>query len=141
MELNKTVKETSLILLPVIIFIAVYFLLGLFPNYKFGTVDTEGVYNLEKALFGMTLEDGTRVIPSEYFRIHHWAVFDVLSGLFYLCWVPLPFIYAIVLYFQGRQTLRGTSHGHSSWSMWWASSDTTYTLPHRRGMSWTMDSM
>ena len=105
MKLNKTAKDISLILLPVVIFIGVYFLLGLFPNYEFGKVDTEGVYNLERQLFGMTMEDGTRVIPSEYFRVHHWAVADVLSGLFYLCWVPLPFIYALVLYFQGRRDL------------------------------------
>lgn len=105
MKQEKTVKDIVQILLPVVIFIIVYFLLGLFPNYRFGTVDTEGVYNLEKQLFGMTLEDGTGVIPSEYFRIHHWAVPDVLSGLFYLCWVPLPFIYALVLYFQGCKDL------------------------------------
>lgn len=103
--MNKKIKDIVLILLPVVIFIVLYFFLGLFPNYKFGTVDTEGVYSLEKQLFGMTLNDGTIGIPSEYFRQNHWAVMDVLSGLLYLCWVPLPFIYAIVLYFQKRQDL------------------------------------
>jgi len=98
-------KETALILLPLIIFIILYFFLGLFPNYKFGIVHTSEVYNLERDLFGMTLNDGTIGIPSEYFRQHHWAVMDILSGLFYLCWVPLPFVYALVLYFQKRRDL------------------------------------
>lgn len=103
--MNRQVKDILLILLPVVIFIVLYFFLGLFPNYKFGTVHTQEVYDMEKMLFGMTLGDGTIGIPSEYFRQNHWAMMDVLSGLLYLCWVPLPFIYALVLYFQKRQDL------------------------------------
>ena len=87
------------------LFIVLYFFLGIWPNYMFGDVDTAGVYGMERDLFGVTLADGSRVIPSEYFRQHHWAVMDILSGLFYLCWVPLPFIYALVLYFQKRPDL------------------------------------
>lgn len=91
-----------IVLVPVAIFAGVYFLLGQWPNYLFAEVDTEGLYNLEKMLFGITMADGSVLIPSEYFRIHHWAVMDILSGMFYLCWVPLPAIYAIVEVFRGR---------------------------------------
>jgi len=103
--MNRQIKDTIWILLPLVIFIVLYFGLGLWPNYKFGTVHTSEVYYLERDLFGMALNDGTIGIPSEYFRQHHWAVMDILSGLFYLCWVPLPFVYALVLYFQKRRDL------------------------------------
>lgn len=99
------VRALALILSPIAGFIVLYFFLGKWPNYLFNDIDTEGVYNLEKTLFGITASDGTILTPSEYFRIHHWAVTDVLSGLLYLCWIPLPGIYAIVLHFKGHSEL------------------------------------
>lgn len=93
------------ILTPFAIFGATYFLLGLWPNYLFNDIDIEGIYNLEKQLFGITMADGSIITPQEYFRDNHWAVMDVLSGLFYLCWVPLPVLYTLVLYFQKHEQL------------------------------------
>lgn len=93
------------ILLPVAIFVVIYFLLGKWPNYLFNDVDTEGVYMLEKELFGIVVADGAVLTPSEYFALHHAGWMDVMSAVFYLCWVPLPAIYALVLYWQKRQGL------------------------------------
>jgi len=75
-----------------------------FPNYLFNSIDVEGVYNLEKDLFGF-ISDGIRVTPNEYFRTHHIAFLDILSGLFYLCWVPLPIFYTIWLDATGYKGL------------------------------------
>lgn len=100
--LKHRIFTILVVLLPIAVFAALYFLLGQWPNYLFREVDTEGVYNLEKSLFGITMGDGQVLIPSEYFRQNHWAVMDVLSGLFYLCWVPLPAIYALTEIFRGR---------------------------------------
>lgn len=103
--LYKRLKDIIIILTPFAIFAIIYFLLGKWPNYLFGEIDIEGIYNLEKELFGITLDNGTRVTPQEYFRDNHWAVMDILSGLLYLCWVPVPVLYTLVLYFQGKQDL------------------------------------
>lgn len=96
---------------PIIIFALLYFLLGKWPNYLFNDIDIAGVYDLEKSLFGIATAEGAVVTPCEYFSIHHCAVMDILSGLFYLCWVPLPVVYAIVLQLQGHSNvaLRFTS--------------------------------
>ena len=67
-------------------------------------IDTEGVYNMEKQLFGI-IDAGLRLTPCEYFHLHHVAFADVLSGLFYLCWVPLPILYSIWLYASGHRQL------------------------------------
>lgn len=112
---NKTIINQILgivvVLLPIGVFAGLYFLLGKWPNYLFNDIDVEGVYNLEKELFGITMGEGVTVTPCEYFKVNHWAVMDVLSGLFYLCWVPLPVLYAIVLQLQGHShtALRFTS--------------------------------
>ncbi|HEX2608761.1 MAG TPA: phosphatase PAP2 family protein [Flavisolibacter sp.] len=73
-----------------------------FPNYRYNTVHIESLYQLEKQLFGF-MSGGVRVTPNEYFALHHSTFVDVLSGLFYLCWIPVPLAFAGVLFFRNRR--------------------------------------
>jgi len=70
------------------------------PNYQFGTVHIESIYNLEKKCFGIHQADGVVLTPNEYFQLHtrKWA--DFLSGIFYLCWIPVPLGFATYLYIK-----------------------------------------
>ena len=43
--------------------------------------------------------------PNEYFAVNTHPVADVLSGLFYLCWVPVPMAFALWLFFKDKRTL------------------------------------
>lgn len=97
----KTILQVIIVLIPFAIFGATYFLLGKWPNYLFNDVDVKGLYETEKQLFGIATASGT-LTPCEYFHVNHCALLDILSGLFYLCWVPLPVLYAIVLQLQGH---------------------------------------
>jgi inositol phosphorylceramide synthase catalytic subunit len=72
-----------------------------FPNYTFGEVHIGALYNAEKRLFGITTTKGM-VTPNEFFQQHHWRAADFLSGLFYLCWVPVPLMFAAYLFFRNR---------------------------------------
>jgi hypothetical protein len=72
-----------------------------FPNYTFGEVHIGALYNAEKRLFGITTTAGM-VTPNEFFQQHHWRAADFLSGLFYLCWVPVPLMFAAYLFFRNR---------------------------------------
>ena len=89
---------------PYLLFGLIYNSMRYCPNYLFGDIDTAGVYNLEKQLFGI-ISDGVLLTPNEFFHLHHWAVTDILSGMFYLCWVPLPVFYTIWLYATGQRRL------------------------------------
>lgn len=102
-RISCNILRLVVVLLPIGIFGATYFLLGRWPNYLFGEIDTEGVYNLERQLFGVMM-DGSVVTPCEYYRQNHWAWMDVLSGLLYLCWVPLPVFYAVWLQLKGHSS-------------------------------------
>ncbi|MBO9202562.1 MULTISPECIES: phosphatase PAP2 family protein [Niastella] len=72
-----------------------------FPNYTFRNVHIGQLYQAEKQLFGITTTTGV-VTPNEYFRLHHSMAGDLFSGLFYLCWVPVPLLFASYLFFRNR---------------------------------------
>jgi len=72
-----------------------------FPNYTFRDVHIGELYNTEKHLFGITTATG-KVTPNEFFLQHHTMAGDLLSGLFYLCWVPVPLLFASYLFFRNR---------------------------------------
>ncbi|MDB5249888.1 MAG: phosphoesterase, PA-phosphatase related [Segetibacter sp.] len=73
-----------------------------FPNYLYNTVHIESLYNAEKYLFG--INTGNVVLtPNEFWQRHTYTFLDIISGIFYLCWVPVPLIFATYLFFTNRR--------------------------------------
>lgn len=66
------------------------------PNYEVNPIHVAEPYSLEKAWFGINTAAG-RLTLNEYFQIHHTPFWDILSGLFYLNWVPIPLLFAFWL--------------------------------------------
>lgn len=73
-----------------------------FPNYKFNTVHIGSLYDLEKTIFGIT-SGGVLQTPNEYWLQHHNSFLDVLTGLFYLTWIPVPLGFGAYLFFKHRE--------------------------------------
>ncbi|MCF0056997.1 phosphatase PAP2 family protein [Dyadobacter sp. CY356] len=72
-----------------------------FPNYNYNTVHIKSLYDLEKSIFGINA--GASVItPNEYWILHQHSFLDVMSGLFYLTWIPLPLSLAGYLFFKNK---------------------------------------
>ncbi len=69
----------------------------LFPNFYFSEVNIEGLYNAEKAIFGIPYS-GTIITPNEYYIENHNTFLDVLGAIFYLSWVPVPLMFAFYLF-------------------------------------------
>ena len=103
-NVSVDVRKLIVAFLPIILFVLIYDFMRVYPNYLVNSIDTKDVYELEKSLFGISTPEG-RLIPCEYFKQNHWGVLDFMSGIFYLCWVPLPIIYGIYLYFTRRRDL------------------------------------
>jgi len=97
----KPSRKLALALTPWLVFACSYDWMRLLPNYTVNPIDVRGLYETEKHLFGITTAAGARLIPGEYFALHHSAVADFMAGLFYLCWVPVPLGFSIFLYFKG----------------------------------------
>ena len=87
-----------------------------FPNYRYNTVHIESIYRLEKTLFGLrshlslgdlapgmqTIGTGGRLTPNEYWLVHQHTFLDIVSGFFYLCWIPLPLAFAGYLFYKDK---------------------------------------
>ena len=71
------------------------------PNYRFHSVSTAELYNLEKHFFGIN-DGGVLLTPNEYFKANHRVFVDVVSGFFYLMWIPVPLAFAAYLFFKDR---------------------------------------
>jgi len=84
-----------------IIFWIIFDYMKAFPNYHYNNVHIEGLYNTEKKLFGIT-NNGTVLTPNEYWLANHNTFLDVLTGIFYLCWIPVPLAFAGYLFFKNR---------------------------------------
>ena len=98
----KPTRKFTLNMAPWFLFGFIYSSFNFYPNYEFNDIDVRGLYEAEKSLFGITTVAG-KMIPGEWFAIHHCAVADFMAGCFYLCWVPVPIIFTIYLYFSNNQ--------------------------------------
>ena len=93
---NSTTRKLLLSLIFFAIYWVLYDSMRALPNYMVNPVHVQQPYDLEKSLFGFQYH-GQRVTPNEFFAINTYPVADVLSGLFYLCWVPVPLAFAFWL--------------------------------------------
>lgn len=94
----SSTRRLVVALLPFIIFGISYDWMNIVPNYTVNAVDISGLYNSEKSLFGIATMAGI-LTPNEFFAQHHAAWVDALAGFFYLCWVPVPILFGLGLYF------------------------------------------
>ena len=100
---NPATRRMGVALVPIALFGISYDWMNLLPNYKVNPVDIQGLYEAEKSLFGITMASAEVLTPNEFFAINHSAVMDILAGFFYLCWVPVPILFGLWLYFDGQR--------------------------------------
>lgn len=99
---SRLTRRMVVALLPFIVFGIYYDWMNIVHNYEVNPVDIEGIYNAEKSLFGIAAADGTVVTPNEFFAVHTCKAMDFMGGFFYLCWVPVPILFGLYLYFNGQ---------------------------------------
>jgi hypothetical protein len=85
-----------------IVYWVLYDYMKAFPNYNYQQVSISALYNLEMSLFSLQA-DGMLITANEYWMIHGNAFLDVLCGLFYLCWIPVPLAFALFLFIHNRK--------------------------------------
>ena len=101
---GKSARKLAVGLLPFFIFGISYDWMRVYPNYEVNPIDVRNLYDLEKFLFGIE-ENGSLLIPCEYFALHHSVIADILAGFFYLCWVPVPIAFGLWLYLKKERRL------------------------------------
>ncbi|MDB5156383.1 MAG: PA-phosphatase [Mucilaginibacter sp.] len=73
-----------------------------FPNYNVSTVHIADLYNFEKHLFGINYK-GHLLTPNEYWKANATTTLDIIAGIFYICWIPVPLGFATYLFFKNRR--------------------------------------
>ncbi len=102
--LTQPSRKLLVALVPFALFGISYDWMNLCHNYEVNTVDIEGLYNAEKSLFGIATAAGVLTL-NEFFAQFSSAAVDLLCGLFYLCWVPVPIAFGLWLYFKKQRAV------------------------------------
>jgi len=79
-----------------LVFGILYDLMKVYPNYMVNQVDISTLYHFEQKVFGFTWK-GQLLTPNEFFARYHNTFLDILSGLFYINWIPVPLAFAAYL--------------------------------------------
>lgn len=95
-------RRLVMALIPFAVFGISYDWMNIVPNYTVNPVDIAGLYEAEKSLFGISTAAGT-LTPNEFFALHTNSILDFLCGIFYLCWVPVPILFGIYLYYSHKE--------------------------------------
>ena len=85
-----------------IIYWIVFDYMKAFPNYRYNEVHIESLYNAEKYIFGIHTDTAV-LTPNEWWAMHRFVLLDLLSGIFYLCWIPVPLAFAAYLFYGDRK--------------------------------------
>jgi len=85
-----------------IVYWIIYDYMKAFPNYNYNPVHIADLYNFEKHLFGIH-QQNKLLTPNEYWRINGTTFLDIMTGVFYLCWIPVPLGFAAYLFFKKRR--------------------------------------
>ena len=102
--IHPQTKKLVIALMPFVVFAVSYDWMNICPNYKVNPIDVQGLYEAEKSLFGIATANGV-LTPNEFFAIHNWPLMDFFAGIFYLCWVPVPILFGLSLYFTKQRAV------------------------------------
>ena len=72
-----------------------------FPNYNYNQVHIADLYGFEQSIFGINYQ-GKIITPNEFWLANTHAFLDVLTGFFYLMWIPVPLAFAGYLVFKNK---------------------------------------
>ena len=72
-----------------------------FPNYAYNQVHILELYNTEKLLFGFR-QNNIIISANEFWLSRTTTYLDIMSGIFYLCWIPVPLAFATWLFFNDK---------------------------------------
>jgi inositol phosphorylceramide synthase catalytic subunit len=94
---SETTQRFILGFMIFIVFWIIFDFMKILPNYKVNTIHIDDLYLRELRWFG--IDDGGKILtPNEYADKHSALSLDIMSGLFYLNWIPIPLLFACYLF-------------------------------------------
>lgn len=99
--ISKTTRKFLIGFSIFIIYWVIFDYMKALPNYMVNDVHIGSLYNTEKDLFGI-LYNGATVTPNEYWLAHANTALDIITGFFYLSWIPVPLIFGTYMFYKNR---------------------------------------
>lgn len=99
--LNASTRKFILGFLIFIVFWIIFDSMKVIPNYLVNDIHLKDLYEAEKSAFGIVDQDAV-LTPNEFAQKHSHTFLDVLTGLFYINWMPVPLIFAFYLFRKNR---------------------------------------
>ncbi len=99
---NETGRKLALGYIFLIIYWILFDSVRAFPNYEYMPIHIGDLYNMELSWFGISTSEGV-ITANEYFGIHNSIFFDIYSAIIYICWIPVPFVFGLYLFFTNRR--------------------------------------
>jgi hypothetical protein len=99
---SKPTRNFVLGLMPFIVFWVIFDYMKAFPNYRYNPVHIADLYQLEKTIFGIQYNGALHTL-NEFWVQHTNTFLDVVTGFFYLCWMPVPISFAAYLFYKNRR--------------------------------------
>ena len=100
--MNPKTRKIILAFTIFVVFAMLYDLMKLYPNYLMNHVDISSLYHFEKKIFGFSYHNQL-VTPNEFFATHNNTFLDILTGLFYINWIPVPMAFSLWLYIRNKE--------------------------------------
>jgi len=75
-----------------------------FPNYEYFPIHISDLYQAELKWFGISTKEGL-ITANEYFGLHNNTFLDIYSAFIYICWIPIPFIFGMYLFWSDKRTV------------------------------------
>lgn len=101
---NKWTRQLIYGFIFFICFWIIYDSMRAFPNYLLNPVHILEPYTIEKWIFGLT-HQGVIYTPNEFLQLNSNTFLDIISGLFYLTWMPVPMALGLYLLFKDKKLL------------------------------------
>jgi hypothetical protein len=99
--LSAATRRFILAFLVFIIFWVIFDSMKAFPNYNINPIHVGELYQAEKTIFG--IGSGTELLtPNEYASQHASIFLDVMTGLFYINWIPVPLLFGFYLFRKNK---------------------------------------
>lgn len=100
--INNATRKLAIGFSIFIVYWIIFDFMKAFPNFLYQPVRIGSLYQLEKSVFGFSGPGGT-ITANEYFLTHRSIFANLLTGFFYLCWIPVPLLFAGYLYWKSRR--------------------------------------
>ncbi len=99
--LSSPTRKFILGFLIFIVFWVIFDSMKAFPNFNFSNIHIAELYTAERRLFGIN-DGGYMLTPNEFAQKHAQTFLDIVAGLFYINWVPIPLLFAFYLYRKNK---------------------------------------